>query len=284
MNTILNDMIKDYDLKKDNKINIAKEVIQKVCLSALSRTDFFTKIAFMGGTSLRLFYDLDRFSEDLDFTFIKQNNNFNLSSYFDIIKSEFASLGIEVNISQKQKSNQNEVLDAYISTPASSFINSLFGESKIKPFNKNELLKVKLEVDSKLLSSLKVTHKTILTPFPCNITLFDLPTIFSGKIHACLLRNRKNRVKGRDFYDYVFLLSHHIKPNMEFLKEKLINSGVINASDEFTFDELKSMLYKKFKQVNFQLAKDDVMEFINDTRKIELWSQEFFCDITEQYL
>lgn len=284
MNTILNDMIKDYDLKKDNKINIAKEVIQKVCLSALSRTDFFTKISFMGGTSLRLFYDLDRFSEDLDFTFIKQNNNFNLSSYFDTIKSEFASLGIEVNISQKQKSNQNEVLDAYISTPASSFISSLFGESKIKPFNKNELLKVKLEVDTKLLSSLKVTHKTILTPFPCNITLFDLPTIFSGKIHACLLRNWKNRVKGRDFYDYVFLLSHHIKPNMEFLKEKLINSGVINASDEFTLDELKSMLYKKFKQVNFQLAKDDVIEFINDTRKIELWSSEFFCDITEQYL
>ena len=284
MNTILNDMIKDYDLKKDNKINIAKEVIQKVCLSALSRTDFFTKIAFMGGTSLRLFYDLDRFSEDLDFTFIKQNNNFNLSSYFDIIKSEFSSLGIEVNISQKQKSNQSEVLDAYISTPASPFINSLFGESNTKPFNKNELLKVKLEVDTKLLSSLNITHKTILTPFPCNITLFDSPTIFSGKIHACLLRNRKNRVKGRDFYDYVFLLSHHIKPNMDFLKEKLINSGVINASDEFTLDELKSMLYKKFKQVNFQQAKDDVIEFISDTRKIELWSQEIFCDITEQYL
>ncbi len=111
-----------------------------------------------------------------------------------------------------------------------------------------------------------------------------MPTIFSGKIHACLLRNWKNRVKGRDFYDYVFLLSHHIKPNMEFLKEKLINSRVIDTHDEFTLDELKSMLYEKFKQVNFQLAKDDVMEFINDTRKIEFWSSEFFCDITEQYL
>lgn len=126
MNTILNDMIKDFDLKDENKINIAKEVIQKVCFSALSRTDFFTKIAFMEGTCLRLFYGLDRFSEDLDFTFIKQNNNFNLFSYFDIIKSEFASLGIDVNISQKQKSNQSEVLDAYISTPASTFIDSLF--------------------------------------------------------------------------------------------------------------------------------------------------------------
>ena len=151
MNTILNDMIKDYDLKEDNKINIAKDVIQKVCLSALSRTDFFTKIAFRGDTCSRLFYGLDRFSEGLDFTFIKQNNNFDLSSYFDIIKSEFASLSIEINVSQKQKSNQSEVLDAYISTPASSFIDSLFGKSKTKPFNKNEFLKVKLEVDTKLL-------------------------------------------------------------------------------------------------------------------------------------
>lgn len=104
MNTILNDMIKDYDLKDENKINIGKEVIQKVCLFAPSRTDFFTKTAFMGGTCLRLFYGLDRFSEDLDFTFIKQNNNFNLCSYFDIIKNKFASLDIEVNFSQKQKS------------------------------------------------------------------------------------------------------------------------------------------------------------------------------------
>ena len=71
---------------------------------------------------------------------------------------------------------------------------------------------------------------------------------------------------------------------MEFLKEKLINSGVIKAKDEFTIEQLKSMLYEKFKQVDFQLAKDDVIEFINDKRKIEIWSSEFFCDVTEQYL
>lgn len=71
MNSILKDMIKGYDLKQDNEINIAKEIMQKICLSALSRTDFFTKIAFIGDTCLRLFYDLDRFSEDLDFTFRK---------------------------------------------------------------------------------------------------------------------------------------------------------------------------------------------------------------------
>lgn len=284
MNSILKDVIRDYDLKQDNEINIAKEIMQKICLSALSRTDFFTKIAFRGDTCLRLFYGLDRFSEDLDFTFIKSNNNFDFPSYFNIINNEFTSLGIEVNIVQKKKTNQSEVLDAYVSTPASAFFKALFGESKIKSFNKSELLKVKIEVDTKLLNSQVITHKSILTPYPCNITLFDLPTIFAGKIHACLLRNWKHRVKGRDFYDYVYLLSHHLKPNMEFLKEKLINSGVIKAKDEFTIEQLKSMLYEKFKQVDFQLAKDDVIEFINDKRKIEIWSSEFFCDVSEQYL
>ena len=71
---------------------------------------------------------------------------------------------------------------------------------------------------------------------------------------------------------------------MEFLKEKLINSGVLKAKDAFTIEQLKSMLYEKFKQVDFQLAKDDVIEFINDKRKIEIWSSEFFCDVSEQYL
>ena len=103
MNSILKDMIRDYDLKQDSEVNIAKEIMQKICLSALSRTDFFTKIAFMGDTCLRLFYGLDRCSEDLDFTFIKSNNNFDFSSYFNIINNEFTSLGIEVNIVQKKK-------------------------------------------------------------------------------------------------------------------------------------------------------------------------------------
>ena len=71
---------------------------------------------------------------------------------------------------------------------------------------------------------------------------------------------------------------------MEFLKEKLVNSGVIKAEDAFTLEQLKSMLYEKFKQVDFQLAKDDVIEFINDKRKIEIWSSEFSCNISEQYL
>ena len=237
-------MIRDYDLKQDNEINIAKEIMQKICLSALSRTDFFTKIAFRGDTCLRLFYGLDRFSEDLDFTFIKSNNNFDFPSYFNIINNEFTSLGIEVNIVQKKKTNQSEVLDAYVSTPASAFFKALFGESKIKSFNKSELLKVKIEVDTKLLNSQAITHKLILTPYPCNITLFDLPTIFAGKIHACLLSNWKHKVKGRDIYDYVYLLSHHVKPNMEFLKEKLINSGVIKPEDAFTIEQLNQCFMK----------------------------------------
>ena len=71
---------------------------------------------------------------------------------------------------------------------------------------------------------------------------------------------------------------------MEFLKEELINSGVIKVEDTFTIEQLKSMLYEKFKQVDFQLAKDDVIEFINDKRKIEIWSSEFFCDVSKHYL
>ena len=50
------------------------------------------------------------------------------------------------------------------------------------------------------------------------------------------------------------------------------------------FSEDLDFTFKKFKQVDFQLAKDDAIEFINDKRIIEIWSSEFFCDISEQYL
>lgn len=101
MNSVLKDMIKDYDLKQDSEINIAKEIMQKICLSTLSRTAFFTKIAFRGDTCSRLFYGPDIFSEGLDFTFIKPNDNFDFSSYFNVINNEFTSLDIEVNVVQK---------------------------------------------------------------------------------------------------------------------------------------------------------------------------------------
>ena len=83
MNSILNQMLEKYDIKNiQDETNAIKEIIQEIVLCGLSRGEFFDNAAFYGGTALRIFYGIDRFSEDLDFALLKPNENFDLTKYF----------------------------------------------------------------------------------------------------------------------------------------------------------------------------------------------------------
>ncbi len=78
-------MLKTYDINNiyDRK-NAMKEIMQEIVLCGLSRAGFFKKAAFYGGTALRIFYGLDRFSEDLDFSLETADPAFDLSAYFPV--------------------------------------------------------------------------------------------------------------------------------------------------------------------------------------------------------
>ena len=84
MNNIIYQMLNNYEIKNtEDEINALKEIIQEIVLSGLSRGNFFDKAAFYGGTALRIFYKLDRFSEDLDFALLKPDKEFDLKKYFE---------------------------------------------------------------------------------------------------------------------------------------------------------------------------------------------------------
>ena len=77
--TIIQQMINKYNPKTiEDKKNTMKEVLQEVVLAGLSKTDFFTHAAFYGGTALRIFYGVDRFSEDLDFSLLVSDEHFDI--------------------------------------------------------------------------------------------------------------------------------------------------------------------------------------------------------------
>lgn len=82
--------------------NAIKEIVQEIVLCDLSRGGFFKEAAFYGGTALRIFYGLDRFSEDLDFSLISQNSDFDLTKYFSYIENETKSLGLNFTVIKKQ--------------------------------------------------------------------------------------------------------------------------------------------------------------------------------------
>ena len=97
-----------------NEINALKEIIQEIVLLGLSRSGFFDKAAFYGGTALRIFYKLDRFSEDLDFALISPNKDFDLSKYFSYIEKELKAYGLNMEGNTKQKSISSKITSAFV--------------------------------------------------------------------------------------------------------------------------------------------------------------------------
>ena len=151
-----------------------------------------------------------------------------------------------------------------------------------KFINKEEMIKIKLKVDINPPMGASYDTKVRLLPSPYQVKIYDLPSLFAGKIHACLCRNWQSRVKGRDFYDYVFFLSIGAKVNMQNLKAKLVQSEYIDEKYDLTIENLKSMLNERFERLNFNSVKEDVLPFIRDKSKLDLWSKDFFIEITKK--
>lgn len=93
---------------------------------------------------------------------------------------------------------------------------------------------------------------------------------------AVLCRGWKNRVKGRDLYDFVFYMKKRAPLNLENLRQKLIQSEVIAADDVFSLADVKSILSEKFDAIDYENAKMDVKNFIKDERSLDIWSPAFF--------
>lgn len=94
---------------KDEATQALREIMQEIALAGLHRAGFFEKAAFYGGTALRIFYGLNRYSEDLDFSLIEVNPLFSLNKYLDAVIAEFESLGMQVSVREKQKTNQKNI-------------------------------------------------------------------------------------------------------------------------------------------------------------------------------
>ena len=284
MQQVLAQMLSKYQIRDiDDKKNAIKEIVQEVVLCGLSRGGFFKDAAFYGGTALRIFYGLDRFSEDLDFSLVSQNPEFDLTKYFSYIENETKSLGLNFIVKEKPKAFDSNVKSAFLKGNTKEHILTFYEESNdTNIINKDELISIKFEVDINPPMGATFETKFSLLPSPYQVRLYDMPSLFAGKIHACLCRNWKSRVKGRDFYDYVFFLAMGAKVNLVNLKAKLVQSKFIAEDYDLTIENLKTLLNERFSNMDFAQAKEDVLPFVKDKSKLDLWSKEFFIEITKQ--
>ncbi|MCQ2409307.1 MAG: nucleotidyl transferase AbiEii/AbiGii toxin family protein [Clostridia bacterium] len=283
MNKALEMMLAKYKPENNtDKENAIKEIVQEIILSGLSKGDFFKRAAFYGGTCLRIFHNLDRFSEDLDFA-LTDNEDFDFTEYFPFIENELKTYGIGMEISNKMKDEESAVKSAFVKGNTIMLMMWFFPNDSVSGnLAGNQRIKIKFEIDTDNPEGGRTETKYRLLPSPYDVRVFDESTLFAGKIHAILCREYKNRIKGRDYYDYLFYCSKGTEINMTYLVSKLKNSGKIDKAKIVTEADLKAMLYEKFMKTDYELAKEDVSGFIQNQEMLRLWSKELFISTLEE--
>ena len=231
---------------------IIREYLQYKILEILFESPFENKLAFLGGTCLRIVHNNNRFSEDLDF------DNFDLSMddfnrITAIVKAELERLGYEVEMRNVKKGAYH----CYIRFPEILFEEGLtqYKEEKILIRLDTEAHGFNYKPDKPLLNKFDVFTQINTTP---------RDILLAQKFYAIINRKRN---KGRDFFDIVFLLSQEQIPNYEYLFAKL---GI--ESPEI----LRQRIIEKCEQLDMKEMAQDVSPFLfntKDEKKVLLFSK-----------
>ena len=272
MADIFDQMLSRYEiLTRDDERNAKHEVMQQVALAGLYRAQFFDKAAFYGGTCLRIFHGLQRFSEDMDFSLLKKDEDFSIENYFDSIENEFKALGRKVEIYKKEKKGQPQVESAFLKDNTDIY--------NIQ-FQTEPLIKIKLEVDKDPPLLFQTEHKLLLLPFSFMTRCLTLSGLFAGKMHAFLFRSWRNRVKGRDWYDFEWYIRNQIPIDFNHFLERTIQSESIERGS-LTRNEFRELVKTKIENTKIELVIADVSPFIKKPKDLEIWSNEYFLQLVD---
>lgn len=273
MMDVIDQMLDRYPRRTDAEISHAmREVMQEIALAGLYRGGFFEKAAFYGGTCLRIFYGLPRFSEDLDFSLLTPDKDFSFAPYLKTLKNEFASLGFEVDVSEKRKTAATDIASAFLKKTSSVYDLTVQG---------GRALKIKFEVDTDPPLGFSTEQKLLLQPFSFYAQCFDLPDLFAGKMHALLFRQWKQRVKGRDWFDFEWYIKKGTPLNLEHLAIRARQSGHWQG-ETMNKEELNALLNKRIALLDVDSAREDVVRFLQNPAETDIWSRAYFSALAEQ--
>ena len=267
MNEVFEQMLSRYDISStDAHRNALFEVTQQVVLAGLQRGGFFEKAAFYGGTCLRIFHGLHRFSEDLDFSLLVPDDTFDLKDYFPVLIAEFNNLGREVTITKKDKKNVGRVESAFLKDTTDVYNLSFQTEKSIK---------IKIEVDTNPPVGFETEQKLLMQPYSFMTRCFTLPDLFAGKMHALIFRQWGQRVKGRDWYDFEWYIRNGVPLNFNHFKERAREFNGLDISKQ----DFIAMLKDRLKSADITLVKKDVLPFLQFPDETNIWSNEYFLSL-----
>lgn len=266
---IFEQMLSRYPMDSvDARRNATYEVLQQVVLSGLYRGGFFSEAAFYGGTCLRIFHGLERFSEDMDFTLLRKDPSFSMEKYFPAIIDECRLLGREVEITLKNKQSFGQVESAFLKDNTNVYDLSFRTEKSIK---------VKIEVDTQPPLQFDTEERLLLQPFSFMTRCLTLPNLFAGKMHALVFRNWKNRVKGRDWYDFEWYVRNSVPLNFHHLQVRIREFN----GKELDRKQFAELLKEKLALADMTQVKNDVRPFLKNANDIDIWSNDYFLQLAD---
>lgn len=266
---IFEQMLSRYPMDSvDARRNATYEVLQQVVLSGLYRGGFFSEAAFYGGTCLRIFHGLERFSEDMDFTLLRKDPSFSMEKYFPAIMDECRLLGREVEITLKDKQSFGQVESAFLKDNTDVY-DLLFRTEKS--------IKVKIEVDTQPPLEFDTEERLLLQPFSFMTRCLTLPNLFAGKMHALVFRTWKNRVKGRDWYDFEWYVRNSVPLNFHHLQVRIREFN----GKELDRKQFAELLKEKLALADMAQVKNDVRPFLKNANDIDIWSNDYFLQLAD---
>jgi predicted nucleotidyltransferase component of viral defense system len=231
--------------------SLVREYLQYQLLALIFKHSVSRKLSFLGGTNLRIIYNLPRFSEDIDF----DNKDLSFEEFSDL------SRHIEVELERRGFLVENklvgrEAFHCYIKFPDLLYLHGIspIREEKIliqiDTFNQG----VQYEPETFILNKFEIFEQILVTP---------KSVILSQKLWTI---TQRKRLKGRDFYDIMFLLQN-TKPDLVFLKAKFNTSNL---------NEVRKIILAQLKDADYGSLIKDLSPFLqhpNEAEKIKLFSE-----------
>lgn len=268
--TIYDQMVAEYAEKKGTATsNVEQEVMQHIALAGLHRGGFFKYAAFYGGTCLRLFHHLPRYSEDMDFSLIEKRTDIHLEDFFPAIIEEFRLAGHEVSITKKDKKIFGRVESAFLKENTEAY--------DIK-FQTKKTVKVKIELDTDPPLAFATEQLLLQQPYSFMTRCFTLPDLYAGKMHALVYRAWQRRVKGRDWYDFEWYVRWNVPLDFKHLQERIREFSGKEVSKEAFMDQLRN----KLATTNIDQAKEDVIGFVDNPHELDIWSNDYFLQLADR--
>lgn len=248
--------------------NVEQEVMQQIALAGLHRGGFFRHAAFYGGTCLRIFHRLPRFSEDMDFSLTEKHDDIHIEQFFPALIDEFSLSGHQVEIVKKDKKTFGRVESAFLKENTEAY--------DIK-FQTRKTIKIKIELDTNPPLKFETEQRLLLKPYSFMTRCFTLPDLYAGKMHALVFRTWKHRIKGRDWYDFEWYVRHQVPLNFSHLQERIREFN----NEEISRETFMQLLRERLATTNIDAVKQDVISYIANPQALDIWSNDYFLQLAD---